>query len=135
MSWLAVALFLSVEVVAPTSGVYHVDDHPRLVAPHGQAWIQLLHRGNNAYLGRLELAPGAAIPEHADATEEYIHVLEGTGTVTIDGKAHAVKPGSTVYMAANAKVSFQNGDAKLVAIQVFAGPDPAEKYNAWKRVP
>ena len=48
---------------------------------------------------------------------------------------HRIGPGSTIYMPANALVSYQNGDAPLVAIQVFAGPAPAAKYDAWEVVP
>ena len=31
---------------------------------------------------------GAAVPEHRDATEEYIYVLEGSGRMVIDGKTY-----------------------------------------------
>ena len=36
-----------------------------------------------------------------------------------------------LFMPANAEVSFQNGEAEMLALQVFAGPDPAKKYDAW----
>lgn len=100
----------------------------------GAGEIYLLARGEQAFLGKLEMAPGGEVPEHRDATEEYIHILEGGGTFTIDDQTHAVGPGTTIYMPANAKVSFKNGDARLVAIQVFADPDPAAKYDAWQPV-
>ena len=73
----------------------------------------------------------AGVPSHRDSTEEYIHVLEGSGTMTLDGQAFKVNAGTTVYMPANAEVSFQNDDAEMVAIQVFAGPEPADKYATW----
>lgn len=79
----------------------------------------------------LRMDPGAAVPVHRDATEEYIHVLAGEGTIVIDGMATGVAAGSTIYMPANAEVSYQNGDAQMVALQVFAGPQPASKYDAW----
>lgn len=100
----------------------------------GAAKIWALARGHNAFLGKLEMAPGGKVPEHRDATEEYIHILSGGGTFTIDGQTHAVGPGTTIYMPANALVSFDNGPEPLVAIQVFAGPEPAAKYDAWDRV-
>lgn len=100
----------------------------------GAGEIFLLARGDQAFLGKLEMAPGGEVPEHRDATEEYIHILEGGGTFTIDDRTYAVGPGTTIYMPPNAKVSFKNGDAKLVAIQVFADPDPAAKYDAWQSV-
>ena len=97
--------------------------------------VHVLARGDNAFLGKLEMAAGGEVPEHRDATEEYIHILEGGGEFTIDGERHTVGPGTTIYMPADALVSFKNGPAKLVAIQVFAGPEPAVKYDAWTRVP
>lgn len=105
---------------------------PVFVAPHGKASIARLADGNNAFFGILKLAAGAAVPEHRDATEEYIYVLAGSGVVTIDGDTYEVGPQSLIYMPANSAVSYKNGDAELTAIQIFAGPAPAAKYDAWK---
>ena len=88
-------------------------------------------QGDHAFVGRLELAAGAAVPEHRDATEEYIVVLQGGGTMHIDGLAHTIAAGDAVYMPANALVSFTNGPKPTVAIQVFAPPGPEAKYDAW----
>lgn len=107
------------------------DAAERRVAPGGKATVTILARGREAFLALLDMQPGAAVPLHRDATEEYIHVLSGGGTITVDGTAHAIGPGTTVYMPADAEVQFQNGDAPLTAIQVFAGPEPAAKYGAW----
>jgi quercetin dioxygenase-like cupin family protein len=101
----------------------------------GAAHIYALARGQNAFLGKLEMAPGGKVPEHRDPTEEYIHILSGGGKFTIDGEAHEVGPGTTIYMPPGALVSFENGPEPLVAIQVFAGPEPAGKYEAWEPVP
>lgn len=121
-----------VEPAGPPTSVVALEDAPTRNSPSGSATIAHLARGNNAYLGRMELAAGATVPEHQDTTEEYIHVLAGAGTITIDGSAHAIATGTTVYMPANATVSFQNGEAPMVALQVFAGPAPAAKYDAWQ---
>jgi quercetin dioxygenase-like cupin family protein len=107
----------------------------RRVAPNGKARVTILARGHEAFVARLEMDPGAAVPEHRDATEEYIHVLAGAGTITIDDVAYPLATGDTVYMPADAKVSFHNGDAPLVGLQVFAGPEPAAKYDAWTPAP
>ena len=101
-------------------------------APTGQASVQILARGKNAFLGLLKMAPGGSVPEHRDATEEYIHILAGNGTIYINDEPHPTKPGTTVYMPAGAKVRYINGDTELVALQVFAGPEPAAKYEGWK---
>lgn len=119
--------------LAPTV-IAHADVQPRL-APNGKARVYPYARGHNAFIGRLELEPGAAVPEHRDPTEEYIVVLEGAGTMHIDDVEYAVAPGAAIFMPAHAKVRFQNGDARMVALQIFAGPEPAAKYDAWTPAP
>ncbi|MFO7563696.1 MAG: cupin domain-containing protein [Enhygromyxa sp.] len=105
---------------------------PRALAPNGKASIIHLARGHEAYLGMLQMDAEAAVPTHRDPTEEFIHVLEGGGTMTIDGQTYEITAGTTIYMPANAEVSFQNGAEPMRAIQVFAGPEPATKYEAWE---
>ena len=58
-----------------------------------------------------------------------------TNIAVVRLKKHGVRfeiaAGSTVFMPAGAVVSYQNGDAPMRALQVFAGPAPAAKYDAW----
>ena len=95
------------------------------------AQIRHLARGENAFLGHLVLGPGMKVPVHRDPTEEYLYILTGAGTLFIDGKAYEIRAGHAVFMPANAEVHFQNGPEELRAIQVFAGPEPAKKYDKW----
>jgi quercetin dioxygenase-like cupin family protein len=119
----------------PNAGeVVLIAEAERREAPNGKAWVTILARGNNAFLGKLEMEPGAEVPEHRDPTEEFIHVLEGSGKMIIDGKEHAVAAGTTIFMPPNALVTYLNGPERLVALQVFAGPDPATKYDSWKKL-
>ncbi len=111
--------------------VVHMDKAEQRQVGGGKAKVWMLARGANAFIARLELVAGFKVPEHRDATEEYIHVLRGSGALTIDGKVHQLKTGSTVFMPANALVSYVNGPEPLVGLQVFAGPAPADKYNTW----
>ena len=85
-------------------------------------------------MGVLRLAPGAAVPKHRDPAEEYLFVLEGSGTLTIDGIIHEITPGTYIFMPQNAEVSFQNGTLPFVAVQVFAKPHPSEKYEGWEKM-
>jgi quercetin dioxygenase-like cupin family protein len=114
--------------------VVRLDDAERRAAPSGTASVSLLARGDNAFLGKLEMQPGAAVPEHRDATEEYIHVLSGGGIMHIEEQRLEIRAGDTIYMPANALVRFENGDEPMVALQVFAGPEPADKYDAWTQL-
>lgn len=119
---------------ASAGTVTQVGKAPKRAVPSGKASIEILARGKNAFLGRLEMAGGGRVPEHRDATEEYIHVLEGAGTLYMEDEAHLLSPGSTVFMPAGAKVRFEGGPKPLVALQVFAGPGPSAKYESWKVV-
>ena len=115
----------------PPAQTRRLADSQRLVAPSGKAWITVLALGQEAFVGLIELAPDVAIPDHQDTTEETIHVIEGTGVLTMDGQAHELAPGTTVFMPAGATVSYRNGPTRMVGIQVFAGPEPASKYAGW----
>jgi quercetin dioxygenase-like cupin family protein len=52
---------------------------------------------NQYALGIQVLPPGGSIRKHGHArSDEILFVYEGTGTATVDGKAHKLEPGSTV---------------------------------------
>lgn len=105
--------------------------HEKRQFGEGKAVITHLARGKEAYLGRLMLQGGVHVPLHQDPTEEYLIIEQGHGIIEIDGVSHKLKPGSVVYMPANAKVSFTNDSETFVALQVFAGPESADKYQNW----
>jgi len=105
------------------------------VAPSGKATAMRYVSGEEAYVGTLSMGAGAGVPEHADPTEEFIYVLSGSGTITIDGASFDIAPKTLVYMPAGATVSYQNGDEPLEALQVFANPGPESKYDAWGAKP
>ena len=117
---------------AVAASVVNLADVTKRSPPGSKASIAVLAEGQEAFLGLLEMPGGGAVPEHRDPTEEYIYVLEGSGTITVDGAPHALSPGSAVFMPAGATVSYQNGEQALVALQVFAGPESAAKYAAWE---
>ncbi len=131
---LAAGLALAGAALAAGGGatVTHLADAERRGPGNGNAEIATLARGQEAFIGRLTMAAGGAVGEHQDATEEYIHVLSGDGTLTIDGVAHELTAGSTAFMPAGATVTYQNGAQELVALQVFAGPESADKYQKWE---
>ena len=109
----------------------HRDGVPPRVSPPGTARVVELARGDRAFLGILTMEPGAKVPEHRDPTEEYLYVLKGGGTLTIDGHEAELREGMGVFMPAGATVSYVNGPEVTEVVQVFAGPEPADKYAAW----
>jgi quercetin dioxygenase-like cupin family protein len=104
---------------------------PTRTAPSGNVRVKALAEGKNAYFGMMSVAPGATVPEHTDDAEEYLYVLEGTGQITINDNTYDVKPGTAAYIPTGAKTKFKANKNKFTAIQVFAGPGPADKYTQW----
>jgi quercetin dioxygenase-like cupin family protein len=116
--------------------VVHVSEAPTRSVPSGKASVMRIagkqEGAQSAFFAVLELVPGAKVPLHRDATEEYIYIVAGTGKITIDGTVHELRPGSGVFMPAGAEVSFVvTGQETLRAVQVFAGQGPEAKYDAW----
>ena len=58
-------------------------------------------------VGIQEVAPDCSVREHVhDRHEEVIIVLEGDGTVTIDGEAHPMQAGTILYLAPGSRHQF-----------------------------
>jgi quercetin dioxygenase-like cupin family protein len=116
--------------------VVRVPDAMTRTSPSGKASIRHFagkeDGAKNAFFGLLEIAPGAKVPTHRDATEEYIFFADGEGVLTIDGTTHEVRGGTGVFMPANAEVSFEaTGNEPVMAVQFFAGQGPEAKYDGW----
>jgi quercetin dioxygenase-like cupin family protein len=87
----------------------------------GRVFWQTLVAGEGLTLGVAKLAPGDSLHEHRHEQSEVYLVLEGTGVVTVDGKARAVAGGSAVLIPGNALHSCENtGDAELRFAYVLA---------------
>lgn len=93
-----------------------------------------LHKTENAFMAYMTIPAGAKVPLHRDASEEYLFIISGEGTLWIDGQPFKVRAQDTVFMPANSEVRFENSNKPLKAIQVFAGPESAKKYQGedWK---
>jgi quercetin dioxygenase-like cupin family protein len=128
-SWAAYPVFGQVD--SPKATIIDSNSAITRSVPSGKASIKILAEGKNAFIGQLSLAPGAKVPLHRDPTEEYLYIVAGGGLLSIDGQTTKITAGMTVYMPANALVTFQNGDKMLIALQVFAGPESAKKYEKW----
>ena len=125
------ALFFSLSAEANEAKVSSAKEHVKKQTKSGKGQLEIFAKGKNAFFAKLSLAPGAKVPLHKDATEEYLYILSGKGRISINGKWSEINAGSSVYMPAGAEVTFENGDLELIAIQVFAGPGPSKKYDKW----
>ncbi|MEZ5102409.1 MAG: cupin domain-containing protein [Thermoleophilia bacterium] len=80
-----------------------------------------LTQGTGAFdIRAVRIAAGGISADHAHAWEQANLVLEGEGTVTIDGEARPVKARDFVYVPPNAQHVFANtgqGDLVLLAVR------------------
>ncbi len=74
---------------------------------------------------QVELPPGAETVRHDhldDGAEDVYAVLDGTGTVVVDGQDVVVRPGQFVAVTAESARHVRAGDDGLVFIAVCAAP-------------
>ena len=77
----------------------------------------------------LTLAGGATVPEHVHATEtELLYILEGSGTMTVNGVAVAIAPTSVVQVPPGTKHAF-TASTTVRAVQVYTPAGPEQRFK------
>jgi quercetin dioxygenase-like cupin family protein len=71
------------------------------------------------------MAPGEELSEHASARPAIIHVLSGTGELTVDGDRHDVQPGAWMRMKARTPHAVVAATALVFALYLLPRSDPA----------
>jgi quercetin dioxygenase-like cupin family protein len=78
------------------------------------------------------IAPGRA-PDHSHVYDEVIYVLEGDGTLHIDGRHEPVSAGTCIHLPPLREHSLENsGDTPMKVVAVFhpAGDPASRAYEA-----
>jgi quercetin dioxygenase-like cupin family protein len=73
-------------------------------------------------LGVAEFGPHGTLHPHRHAPAEFYFGLSGSGTVTIDGLAHIIAPGTAIYVPGNAEHSVVANETGLRFTYGFAEP-------------
>ena len=72
----------------------------------------------------VRLAPGHDLDALAHRGEEFVHCMEGSPTMTVDGQPHPMKPGDTLFIPEYAEHSYTNtGSADAVLVGAVLPPD------------
>lgn len=94
---------------------------------YGPATIYLEKAALSASL--LRLGADAKVPEHVHAGEtEVLYILDGSGTMTVDGVAVAITPTSVVQIPANTKHAFTATSA-VRALQIYTPAGPEQRFK------
>ena len=102
-------------VIQPDQG----ESYWQPVPANGHVELHVSHRLDPAIrgfdTGTQEVAPGCFVREHQhDDNEELILVYAGEGTAIVEGVAHRMQPGTTLYLGPRCPHKFVNdGDAPL----------------------
>jgi unsaturated pyranuronate lyase len=78
--------------------------------------------GEHLTLAVVEVEPGAELPEHQHANEQFGMVLEGSVVFRIGDETRTLEAGGIWRIAPNTPHSVTGGDAGAVVVDVFSPP-------------
>lgn len=85
-----------------------------------------------AAMTELVMLPGATVPEHThDTSAELLYILEGHGTMTLDGQASTVRAGMAIFIPAGVKhgLVLDTKVEPLRAIQIYTPGGPEQRFQ------
>lgn len=84
---------------------------------------QTLSNADGVELVLFAFAPGEALAEHTSSRPAIMHFLAGDGDLTVDGAAHAARPGTWVRMPSHCRHSLVPRTPLVMALYLL----PAER--------
>lgn len=87
---------------------------------------QTLSNADGVELVLFAFAPGEALAEHTSSRPAIMHFLAGDGDLTVDGAAHAARPGTWVRMPSHCRHSLVARTPLVMALYLL----PAERTDA-----
>jgi quercetin dioxygenase-like cupin family protein len=91
---------------------------PREVAP---GYLGRYLHSDQITQGRVDIAPGAVIPDHSHPHEQWTLLLSGSFELTVSGTARVLRPGQVLYIAPHERHSARALTA-CVVLDVFHPP-------------
>ena len=89
--------------------------------------------GSQSNVRIIRLSPGQTLPPHTHSTSDLmIYIVEGTGTLTVDGDTMDFDDGSLAYFHGDEELRLSNtGTTGLTALAFLAPPFPPQ--STWLR--
>jgi quercetin dioxygenase-like cupin family protein len=118
--------------------VLGVADGERLINRGGNVVIKAdPGRGSqNVSLGTQQMPPGAGIPRHRHAyMDEFIYILEGSGTFILDDERHPIEKGGTIFIPKGSWHAFENPGSDLVFLWAVSPTGHEEFFRAISSLP
>ncbi|MFB5758816.1 cupin domain-containing protein [Paenibacillus medicaginis] len=90
---------------------------------------KILFRHGQSVVFTLSFRPGQQLPPHRHpGSHLYLTVLEGGGTLTIDGSDTDIVKGDAVHCEGEEEFSFHNTGAESAVLYVMLNDIPDERY-------
>ena len=83
--------------------------------------------GEKLMLSRVELDPGAVVPEHRHPHEQFGYVVEGEAAFTVGGEARHLKAGDYYAIPGDVPHQVAAGSRGAVCMDIFS--PPREEYR------
>lgn len=83
--------------------------------------------------GRVTIFPGGKVPKHEHPNEEVYFVIEGAGTIEIDGHIEPIKAGEAVYVPPNHSHELANPKDNTQNMVFMFTYSPATVVDHWKQ--
>jgi quercetin dioxygenase-like cupin family protein len=119
---------------ADTQGyVLAAADGERLINRGGDVVIKVDPSGGSqsVSLGTQQVPPGVGIPRHRHAhMDEFIYVLEGSGTVILNDARHSIEKGGTIFIPKGSWHAFENPGGELVILWAVSPTGQEEFFRA-----
>jgi quercetin dioxygenase-like cupin family protein len=106
-------------------------EHPTLETVPGR-FGEIIIVGKKAMMMRLTVQPNVPTPPHSHPHEQMGIVIDGEGTLYINGEEKHIKQGTSFWVPPNAAHNFDaTGDKPAVLVECFAPPreDYLEKVS------
>lgn len=83
--------------------------------------------------GRVTIFPGGKVPRHDHPNEEVYFVIEGAGTIEIDGVIEPIKAGEAVYVPSGKPHELANPKDNVHNMVFMFTYSPATVVDHWKQ--
>jgi len=88
-------------------------------------------KAENFCQGHVTIFPGGKVPKHRHPNEEVYLVLEGEGTIEIDGEIQPIRAGEAVYVPPNSEHELANPQANKADMVFLFTYSPATVVDHW----
>lgn len=90
---------------------------------------RIIFREGESTVFVLNFMPGQQLPAHKHpGTEVYLMVLQGAGTLIIDGISHEVAEKDVIHASGEEEFAFHNSGSEPASLYVMLNKIPDERY-------